>query len=78
MKCIFKLNYLTSTEEVTRISGLPTISERTKLLNERYLTNCIKFGNPLIIDLIKQHKDGSKNFANQTFLCSFKEQTKLI
>jgi hypothetical protein len=78
MKCIFKLNYLTSTEEVTRISGLPSISERTKLLNERYLTNCIKFGNPLIIDLIKQYKDGSKNFANKTFLCSFKEQTKLI
>ena len=43
MKCIFKLNYLTSTEEVGRVSGLPTILERTKSLNERYFTNCIKF-----------------------------------
>ena len=78
IKCNFKLNYLSSTEEVTKNSGLPTILERTKLLNERYLTNCIKFENPLIIELINQYKDGSKNFANQTFLCSFKEQIKLI
>ena len=48
MKCIFKLNYLTSTEEVTRISSLPTIIERSHLLNERYLKICIKFENPLI------------------------------
>ena len=73
MKCIFKLNYLTSTEEVTRISSLPTIIERSHLLNERYLKICIKFENPLITELIHQYIDGLKNFMNQTFLCDFKD-----
>ena len=78
MKCIYKLDFLTSTIEVTRISGVEKMLERSNSLNERYLQNCIKFRNPLIVELINQYKDGSKNFTNKTFLCKFKDIFKTL
>jgi hypothetical protein len=72
IKCIFELNYLTSTEEVIKISGVEPIKERAETLNGKYLQNCIKFNNPLIIELIDQYIAGNKQFNNTTFLCRYK------
>jgi len=70
LRSIYKLNYRTSTEEVTRISNIVTIKTRADTLNKNYIQNCIINRNPLILDLINEYKSGGKNFKNKTFLCT--------
>ena len=72
-KCIYKLDYKTSTEEVVKISGVSLISTRANELNIKYIKNCAKFDNLLIKDLINEYLAGSKIFKTKTFLCIYKD-----
>ena len=67
MKIIHKLKFDTHTDEVVQISGLPLIKERANELNINYIKNSIKYKNELVMELIKDYKDGSKSFKNKTF-----------
>jgi hypothetical protein len=73
MKIIHKLKFDTHTDKVVKISGLLLIKERANELNAKYIKNSIKYINELIIELIREYKDSSKNFKNKTFLYLYKD-----
>jgi len=56
IRSIFKLPYLTNQETLLSISHIEGLKERFHNLNHKYLTNCIKTKNPLIMDLMDEFK----------------------
>ena len=72
LKCIYKLPYITHTEDIIKITNLNSIKERAHHLNKNFISNSLKFRNELLLDLIDEYKLGGKQFKNKTFLCIYK------
>jgi hypothetical protein len=72
LKCIYKLKYDTRTSELVEITKIPLIKERANTLNENFIKKAQQFKNELVLDLIKEYKEGSKNFKKKTIFCLLK------
>ena len=69
-RIIYKLNFDTHTDDIVKISGIERVSERANSLNKKILRKVC--GKSIIIDLINEYLEGSKNFKNKSFLCLYK------
>ena len=69
-RIIYKLNFDTHTDDIVKISGIERVAERANSLNKKILRKVC--GKSIIIDLINEYLEGSKNFKNKSFLCLYK------
>jgi hypothetical protein len=53
IRAIFKQPHRSHQETLLDLANLPSISQRFQDLNNNYLTKCIQFENPLVMDLIQ-------------------------
>jgi hypothetical protein len=67
-RIIYKLRFDTHTDDIVKISGIELVAVRANRLNKKYLETSVENKNELIIDLINEYLEGSKNFKNKSFL----------
>ena len=76
LKIAYKQPLKTKTTTLQELAKTSSIENRIKVLNTRYLSNCIKHNNEQIIDLIKKYKNwypNSRTPQYKTFMCNYRE-----
>jgi hypothetical protein len=75
LRSIFKIPYMTNSNTIEIISGVPRIKDRFKDLNEKYVNQIHTNENPIIKPLCEEFLvyEKSRNFRYKTFLCDHKD-----